>query len=615
MPSTADISSSIINALALTDPELDTTIGTPLRKIIDAVAQQQSQGSIDSYLINYQYDVDSKSGGDLDDFVATYGIARLQATRATGVITLSRSTDIAATRSTLVAPGTQAAVLSSPPIYVQTTVTASLSIGQLSIDVPAQAVVAGPSGNVPTSSVQSLVSAVDGVSAVNNAAAFTGGTNAETDAQLRARFKSTVFKNLAGTDSMYRGVALQTLADPTDTTSLAVNQVNILGSTKHSTEQLTYAGSITASSLTSSAYNYGTSVFLAPTSAPTNFLVQGTQYTVTVNNGTSPATLSITSVGSALTSGVSYNLDYDYVPIASRNDPFGTRWNTGVVNNRVDIYVNGLNANLTPTQSVVFVNSNTFVATAGAALQNTRFVTLAGANPAVGDIFVPLAYGPITSMSASSFTLSGHTYTLGVDYDIVHQNDAFGYTPTSAFGLVWYAAALAGNTLANNSVFPLTYNYNQVPSLVADNLANWRLLGTDVQVHAGRIKWMAINVAVMYTSGFTSGSVNPNITSAVNDLIQNVGFGSALQVSDIINVIHNVNGVDNVRLLNSNDNSTRYAILEVNASNSTILHTYSAQISGTGVFRPIDVAFNDNEYPQLAAINIVSKTANNFGPS
>ena len=609
MPTTTnDIASRIVNSLYLSDPELDTAIGSPLRKIIDAVSDQISQQTSDTYLLSYAYDVDSKTGGDLDDFVANFGLARIGGQRATGVLTFSRSSAIAATKSAVVPPGTQVVSLSTPPQYVQTTIAAVLAIGQTGADIPAQAISAGPDGNLLAGTLTTLTTNIDGISNVTNAQPFIGGTLTESDAQLRNRFKTTAFRNLSGTDSMYRGICLQTLADPTDPASNAVTQVNILGSTKHNVEQIQVVSGTATSSLTSSAYNYANSTYIGPSIGTGSILSQKSNYTVAVNNGVTPATLTVTSVSGGMPDGV-YDLEYDYVPISSRNDPFGTRWSQGVVNNRVDVYVNGKTSG-SSTQPAYFVNTLKFNAIAGDSLLNTRFVNLAGANPAVNDVFIPLAFGPILSIP-SSFVIGGQTYNQGTDYDIIHQDDAFGYSTTSQFGLYFKMASTqnVAHPIANNTSFNITYTYNQVPSLVAGNLANWRLVGTDAQVHAGKIAYIQLNFAIVYSPNYSTSAVNTAINSAISAWLANLGFNAALQVSDIHNVASNVPGVDNIRLTKSTEftggDTQRYGVQQVQANGTDITNF---NVSGS----PTDVYFDDRTYPVLYNINYTVKARNTF---
>jgi hypothetical protein len=57
-----DIVSRMRAALSLSEPDLDTTVGTPTRKILDAVGEVIAEAYVDRSLLTYQYDIDSKTG-------------------------------------------------------------------------------------------------------------------------------------------------------------------------------------------------------------------------------------------------------------------------------------------------------------------------------------------------------------------------------------------------------------------------------------------------------------------------------------------------------------------------------------------------------------------------
>lgn len=592
--------------LALTEPTLDTSIGSISRKMIDAVAQAIVEQSNDAHLINYQYDIDSKTGGALTDFVRLFGQNRHQAQRATGVVTFSRPATVAAKTTAVIPIGVQIKSNTNPAQTVQTIASTVIPIGQTTADVPVQAQSAGPAGNLSAGSLAIIASSLPGVTAVTNAQALTGGVNQESDADLRARFKATVFRNLAGTQQMYRAMALQTQADPTDPASLAVTRVNVLGARATWREQVQVVGGTASSSITDAAYIYPSSVFLGANIGGGDLQTPGTQYTATVNNAASPATLSVASVGAATPDGI-YDLQFDYVSTYSRNDPFGTRWGTNsYVSNRVDIWCNGL-ITRSATQSLLFSTAAgmLFNTTANDPMLRTRFQKLDGTNPASGDIFMPLLFGPVTSVP-SSLTIASVNYTLGTNYDIVHQSDAFGYSPTSKFGLVWYAAQPHP---ANGAAFSMTYSYNAVPTQVQSTIeSTWRLLGTDVQVHAGRARAYKFHLAVVYSAGFSHASVNTAIDNALSQLIGSLGFQSAMQVSDILQTVHNVPGVDNVRFLTSTDDGTNYGIQLMYPSGA------AGPVSQVGG-RAADVYFDDASYPAFHSTRIVVKARNTFGVS
>jgi uncharacterized phage protein gp47/JayE len=618
MATADDVASRIIDALSLSDAELDTAIGTPLRNIIDAVSQQIALTSVDPYLVNYQYDVDSRTGGDLDDFCANFGIARLPGIRATGTLTFTRTADLANFTSATIPAGTQVTTGDIAQQVYLTTITSTMAIGQTSVDVPGQALNFGPDANIAINTPLQISTNLTGVTSVSNTKAFTGGVLGESDEQLRTRFKQTVFRNLAGTESMYRGIALQAIANNASG-SFGVARINLLDSATHNTEQIQIVSGTGSASLTTAAFFLGSSVFVSD-SAGKQYQVN-VDYTQSINNTANPATLSITAVSTSSLPDGFYTLDYDYVSISSRNDPNGTRFAQGIVNNRIDLYVNGQNP-ANGTQTFFYRSGNVFSDTSTDRLYrgtstNKVFVMPNGSRPPAGSVFIPLAYGPILDLNLSTngsgqqiiAVPGGATYVRGTDFDIVHRDDAFGYAPGALYGLVWLTSAPSFGT-ANNS-YTLNYTYNQIPYRIAADIAQWRLLGTDVKVHAGKAQYMVFNFAIVYEQGFTVATVNSAIQTALDAYLKTLGFRAALQVSDVTTIVHNVPGVDNVRLLNSTDDATNYGMQAVQ-SDGTVIKTYHDSSN-----RPADVYFDERTYPLLfptTGLRIIAKGRNTFRP-
>ena len=54
MASQSDVSSQMIAALGVTAPDLDTSVGSVTRKIIDTVSSQIADASVDTHLLTYQ---------------------------------------------------------------------------------------------------------------------------------------------------------------------------------------------------------------------------------------------------------------------------------------------------------------------------------------------------------------------------------------------------------------------------------------------------------------------------------------------------------------------------------------------------------------------------------
>lgn len=142
MAATLDqVAEQIISTLRVTDPELDTSVGTSTRKIIDAVAYSIANAYVEQHMTSYQYDIDSKAGADLDAFTQLFGIARLAAKRASGAVTFTRG---GATDVVVVIPaGTEISTTGIPASVVRTIVSASMVAGQTTISIPVQAVSGG----------------------------------------------------------------------------------------------------------------------------------------------------------------------------------------------------------------------------------------------------------------------------------------------------------------------------------------------------------------------------------------------------------------------------------------------------------------------------------------
>lgn len=208
MPRRDEALASMRDALQIQDPEWDIAPGSPEWKILEAAAQQIENVTFNSVLNDFHFDVDKKSGLELDLFMSLFGYSRIRARRATGEVTFSRGTP--ATQDYIISLGTQVfvpATAFSPAIYFQTTISAVLPTGATEVSVPVQAVVGGTTGNVGSGSITGLATSVGGITAVFNVQAISGGRDFESDSDLRDRWRATVFRNISGTEDQFLGLA------------------------------------------------------------------------------------------------------------------------------------------------------------------------------------------------------------------------------------------------------------------------------------------------------------------------------------------------------------------------------------------------------------------------
>ncbi|KAA0685993.1 baseplate protein [Neorhizobium sp. P12A] len=149
----------------------------------------------------------TSNGSDLDSWVGDYGLTRLSSTAAAGSVTYSRFTP---TTSALVPIGARVQTADFTQTFVVTVDTTNPAYdaglgGYLipatvsSVTVPVAAQTASAGSNVQANTVSVILDAILGVDTVNNSAAFTGGTDGESDAALRTRFVAYLASLARGT--------------------------------------------------------------------------------------------------------------------------------------------------------------------------------------------------------------------------------------------------------------------------------------------------------------------------------------------------------------------------------------------------------------------------------
>lgn len=122
----------------------------------------------------------------IDLRAAELGITRKPAVKAVGQVTFTGTDGIT------IAAGTRVSTDDAEPIYFVTTAAGTISGGTAT--VAAEAEVAGASGNVAQGKIAIVLGNVSGVTAVNNALAFDGGTDTESDTSLLTRYFDKVQK-------------------------------------------------------------------------------------------------------------------------------------------------------------------------------------------------------------------------------------------------------------------------------------------------------------------------------------------------------------------------------------------------------------------------------------
>ncbi len=197
---------------------IDTTVGSVLRAILEANA---AVGLWIQWLILQVLAMTraaTSNAADLDSWVADFGMSRLLAAPAAGMLHFSRITPGLATIvpvGALVRTGTAStdqifSVAADQGNAAWTGAGYQVAGSDLSVTVPAVSTIAGSAGNVRAGALFQIATAISGIDTVTNSANMTGGLDAESDDALRQRFSSFLDSRTRATERAI-GFAIQSV--------------------------------------------------------------------------------------------------------------------------------------------------------------------------------------------------------------------------------------------------------------------------------------------------------------------------------------------------------------------------------------------------------------------
>lgn len=580
----AEISDAIRTNLRVLDPDISTEPLTPERKIIDTVSDIIAESEVDIFVQNYTYDIDTKSGVDLDKFVALFGFARQGGRNAVGTVTFSRFSD--ASLDLVIPAGTQvvkSATSVSNAVVFQTTTATTIYTGTTSADATIESTVTGGIGNVPAGTITSLGGLSNiGISAVTNANPTVGGSSQETDAELRVRFKNTIFRNIAGTTDQFLALAIA---------SRFSNKANIIGPISRFTEFLQINAGTAASIIPYSKYTYDFDYWLTDGDFvdETFYNPNSVDYKF---NATVPPSVTVTNA-TALPNNSIVLLEHTYTSNNSRNDPTSNKLNY------VDVYVSGTDAT-TADEACVFPSSaNQLNGLANTKFYNANFQRVINNNiPSNLNRIQFLMWQPVIALP-TTIIANAVTYTLNTDYWLVRDVTLNKGSRRALNGIEWSAAAAAA--IPVGTPFEITYTFNRLPLTLNELMEAHKQITTDVLVHGALERFYRIALTVMYTPGFSSVAVDNAIATALTDFLEKQTFGAVIQISDILEIAHEVVGVDNIRMTTFQENQTTYGVQEIALDGTTVLSTTTT-----------DFSLPDSDLPSLNNIVTIPKSQNTW---
>lgn len=308
--------------------------------------------------------------------------------------------------------------------------------------------------------------------------------------------------------------------------------------------------------------------------------------------------------------------EHSYMSTASRNDFVRN------VTNAVDVFIDGENPTL----------ANTVIPTPGVST-TTAFVNESASKyyrhayrrfgepdipPSSGNLFIPLFWQPVTSVPSSIIVADENDsalFFLGEHYWFVEDTTLNYGTVRARNGIEWNPSAKGAldagdgspgartgkalNEFAPNlsvEINGYTFDKNIVDLQAA--LEASKQVTTDVLVHRARPRYFKLDITVMYAPGANPLQVNEDMHAALTRYLNTQYFGNAVQLSDLLQVLHGVGGVDNVRWSTEVPGSTQFnRVAETNIGGRE-------RPTKTDAAKPLtldsDFFIKDNELPRLA---------------
>ncbi|ACH62137.1 hypothetical protein MYRNA_136 [Mycobacterium phage Myrna] len=571
-----EISKEMLAKLRVTIPGMSFELGTPERKIIDAVAESISEAYVDQYLVGSLLDIESKAGLELEQWVGIFGFGRLQGRQASGVVRVELAN--ANAQDIPIAQGTQFYTRQGLPgstgqLFFSATQAVVIPAGSYVADVPIQCTVVGSAGNVPPDSIVYLGSII-GATSVTNLTALTGGVDVETDAELRQRFKDTFMRNIAGTEDWYLGLAYQ---------NKNVSRAACFGPIRKYVTQIAVPDTTLNLPVTNDvkyAWPKGETVFKNLGQEDEKFYRPFDDYTFTA--GASPQ---ITRVATgAMVVGDIVDVEFEYTTRSSRNNP------QAGITNKVDLYVNGQDP-YTITERTV-VSAQTLSSNSSDELWTGNFARVGTAGtPSASNRFMRLGSVPILTFP-SSIVVGATNYQQGVHYHILRGTTLEAGSPREVAGIEWLPAGPSSGT-----PLTLTYVYNRVPEVLNAVVKQGKQITTDVLVHQAGYAYLRIYLSIEFDRGFVVTQVTNAIQTRLREYFASLPFGSWIELSDLNLAVHQVLGVDNVNITTSAENGSNYGIKVF--GNSTDVVPSSIQTA--------DFKLSDNTLPVFMEAVILRK--------
>lgn len=238
--------------------------------------------------------------------------------------------------------------------------------------------------------------------------------------------------------------------------------------------------------------------------------------------------------------------------IDSTNTTVTKRAEAGVV----DVLINGLVASQPPVETYTYTTGSPY--------------------------YIP-SKQPLNYAFSGSFSLVGSVtgvLTQGVNYSVTQDHSVYGGSVKAADRFTFISG------LTNGELIMFIYTYN---SLIEDiqNLIDTdtnKSVNADILVRAARARLINVTATISVLPGYTASAVSSDVVTNIVTFLNSYHVGQEVQQSDVINVIVDTTGVDDVLVpLTRLEEDISTGGITQNSNGNLIIPTDSYAISGTVV--------------------------------
>ncbi len=293
-------------------------------------------------------------------------------------------------------------------------------------------------------------------------------------------------------------------------------------------------------------------------------------------------------------------VEYPFVSSSSRNSIEHN------ITNAVDVFVDGTNEQPTSTIFATPLSPANFRFVDNPVnayyLENYRRVGEPTKRPLEGNVLTTLFNVPVLKLP-QQITVGSNKYYLDTHYWLAQETDTNQGTIRARDGIEWSATIRGDKGGAGEGVptpakpepeytgqtfeelgpehlveiEPYFYDQN-IEDLQAALELN-RQITTDVLAHKAHLRWFKLDITVVYGKNTTASSVNNQIRESIAAFFANQYFGSVIRLSDLLQQIHNVAGVENVRWSNDIPNDKNLVrVFETNIEGEPLRGVFSDRL-------------------------------------